>query len=131
MSAHQARILFRTAALFNLAAVLLFLPALGLADRLALRPAPADTAFEHIAIAAIGLFGLGYWMAAGAPERHRGIIQLGLAGKVAVVAIVIGHFLAGSANGRLAGVVAGDVVFSVLFARYLILTRVEARHGDG
>jgi hypothetical protein len=126
MPAHQTRTLFRTAAVFNLAAVLLFWPALGLADELGLRPVPTDTVFAHIGIAAIGLFGVGYWMAAGAPDRHRGIIQLGLAGKVLVVAVVLGHLVAGTANGRLAGVVSGDVLFSLLFAWHLAATRTPS-----
>ncbi|KRC53323.1 MULTISPECIES: hypothetical protein [unclassified Nocardioides] len=126
MPARQARILFRTAALFNAAAVLLFLPALGLAEDLGLRPVPTDTVFSHIGIAAIGLFGVGYWMAGGSPDRNRGIVQLGLAGKVLVVAIVAGHLVDGTANGRLTAVVSGDVVFSLLFAWYLVATRVPA-----
>lgn len=126
MSAHLTRLLFRVAALFNLVAVLLFLPVLGLSDDLGLEGAPTGTTFEHVGIAAVGLFGIGYWMAASAPERHRSLIQLGLAGKVAAIAVVLGHVLDGSANERLAAVVAGDVVFCVLFAWHLATTRPAA-----
>lgn len=127
MSDTSARTLFRIAALFNFSAVLLFLPVLGLADRFDLQGAPTGTTFEHVGVAAIGLFGIGYWMAAGDPHRHRGIIQLGLAGKILVVVLVVIHLLDGSANGRLVGVVSGDVVFSGLFSWYLIVSRTEAR----
>ncbi|MCR1783213.1 hypothetical protein KVF89_11770 [Nocardioides carbamazepini] len=123
MSDPSARTLFRIAALFNFSAVLLFLPVLDLADRFGLDGAPTGTMFEHVGLAAIGLFGIGYWMAAGDPYRHRGIIQLGLAGKILVVALVLMHFNDGSVNGRLTTMVLGDAVFSVLFTWYLISSR--------
>jgi hypothetical protein len=121
LSPQRIRILFRTAALFNWSAVVFFLPILGLADRLG-HGAPTGTPFEHIGIGAVGLFGLGYWMVASAPEQNRGIVQLGLLGKVLAVALVVGHYLAGNVSLPLALVVSGDVVFAVLFARYLATT---------
>jgi hypothetical protein len=121
MSPQKIRILFRTAALFNWSAVVLFLPVLGLADRIGYG-GPTGTVFEHLGIGAIGLFGLGYWMVASAPEQNRGIVQLGLLGKLLAVALVGGHNLAGNVSGPLALVVSGDVVFAVLFARYLATT---------
>ena len=124
MSPQKTRVLFRLAALFNWSAVVFFLPALGLADRLG-RGAPTDTAFEHLGIGAIALFGLGYWMVGSAPEKNRGIVQLGLLGKVVAIALVAGHYLAGNVSLPLALVVSGDVVFAVLFARYLATTRAE------
>jgi hypothetical protein len=122
MSLQKIRLLFRTAALFNWAAVAFFLPALGLANRLG-RGAPSDTAFEHLGIGAIALFGLGYWMVASAPEQNRGIVQLGLLGKIVAIVLVVGHYLAGNVSLPLALVVSGDVIFAVLFARYLAATR--------
>lgn len=119
MSPRRVRILFRTAALFNWSAVVLFLPAFGVAERLGLHTAPTGTPFEHIGIAAIGLFGVGYWMVAASPEQNRGIAQLGLAGKVLVIALILGHYMAHDVNLRLTLVVCGDVVYSALFAWYL------------
>jgi hypothetical protein len=121
MSLQKIRLLFRTAALFNWAAVAFFLPVLGLANRLG-RGAPSDTAFEHLGIGAIALFGLGYWMVASAPEQNRGIVQLGLLGKIVAIVLVVGHYLAGNVSLPLALVVSGDVIFAVLFARYLAKT---------
>ena len=126
MSPQKIRILFRTAALFNWSAVVFFLPVLGLADRLG-RGAPTDTVFEHVGLGAIGLFGLGYWMVASAPEQNRGIVQLGLLGKVLAIALVVGHYVAGNVSLPLALVVSGDVIFAVLFARYLATTRTGRR----
>lgn len=125
MSPRRVRILFRTAALFNWSAVVLFLPAFGLAERLGLHTAPTGTPFEHIGIAAIGLFGVGYWMVASSPDQNRGIAQLGLAGKVMVIALVVGHYVADDVNLRLTLVVCGDVVYSVLFAWYLTTSNRE------
>ena len=129
MSDASARTLFRVAALFNFSAVLLFLPALGLAERFDLQGAPTGTTFEHVGVAAVGLFGIGYWMAAGDPYRHRGVIQLGLAGKILVVTLVVMHLVDGSANGRLVAIVSGDVVFSGLFIWYLVSSRAAAPSG--
>lgn len=128
MSASRVRVLFRTAAVFNWSAVALFLPALGLAERFGLSPAPTGTLFEHVGIAAVGLFGVGYWMAASAPDRQRGVIQLGLAGKVIVVALVIAYYLAGEVSLRLALVISGDAIYAVLFTRYLTATRGSQDH---
>ena len=126
MSSQQIRILFRTAAVFNWSAVVFFLPVLGLADGLGYG-APTGTAFEHVGLGAIGLFGLGYWMVASAPEQNRGIVQLGLLGKVLAVGLVVGHYLAGDVSLPLALVVSGDVIFAVLFARYLATTGAARR----
>jgi len=126
MSPQKVRILFRTAALFNWSAVVFFMPGLGLADRLG-RGAPTGTVFEHVGLGAIGLFGFGYWMVASAPEQNRGIVQLGLLGKVLAIALVAGHYLAGNVSLPLALVVSGDVIFAVLFARYLVTTRAGRR----
>ena len=126
MSPQQTRTLFRIAALFNWSAVVFFLPALGIADRLG-HGAPTGTPFEHVGLGAIALFGIGYWMVASAPEQNRGIVQLGLLGKVLAIAVVVGHYIAGNVSLPLALVVSGDIVFAVLFARYLVGTREAHR----
>jgi hypothetical protein len=123
VSATKVSILFRSAALFNWAAALLFLPTTGLAHRFGLHPAPTGTWLEHFGIAAVVLFGFGYWMAGGPPEHHRGIIQLGLVGKVTAVLIVFGHYLDDTANLQLTLVILGDAVFVGLFAWYLVSSR--------
>ena len=128
MSPQNTRILFRLAALFNWSAVLFFLPELGLADRLG-RGAPSNTAFEHLGLGAIALFGLGYWMVASAPEQNRGIVQLGLLGKVLAIVLVVGHYVAGNVSLPLALIVSGDAIFAVLFAWYLATTRAAREAG--
>ena len=119
MQLKVARLIFYSAALFNWGAVLLFLPALGIARHLGIDPAPAGTIFEDIGLAAVIVFGAGYWMVGNAPERHRGIIHIGLIGKLMVVAIVCAHYLAGSASLALAAVVSGDLIYAALFILFL------------
>ena len=119
MQPKTARIIFYTAALFNWGAVLLFLPALGIARQLGIDPAPTGTIFEEVALAAVFAFGVGYWMVGNAPDRHRGIVQIGLAGKLMVVAIVVAHYLAGSASLAMTAVVSGDLIYAVLFILFL------------
>ena len=125
MNPTHARLMFRIAALFNLGAVLLLVPWPGIGRALGLYPFPKGSLFEYMAIGAVLLFGIGYWIAASAPEQNRTVIQLGLAGKVMVVALALTYYLAGAANLRLIAVTSGDLIFSVLFAWYLISTRTN------
>ena len=125
MTLATARPLFRVAALFNWSAVLLFLPALGIARAIGIDPVPTGTILEEVGLLAIFLFGVGYWMAASAPDAHRGILKLGLAGKLGVVAIVGMHFVSNTANLIWMLVVSGDLLFAVLFILYLRATRTK------
>ena len=123
MTLATARPLFRFSALFNWTAVLLFLPALGIGRAIGIDPVPTGTILEEVGLLAIILFGVGYWMAASAPDAHRGILKLGLAGKLGVVAIVGMHFVSSTANLIWMLVVSGDLLFAVLFILYLRATR--------
>ena len=114
MNPTHTRLLFRVAALFNVGAVLLFLPQLGISRAMGLSPVPTGSLLEYVALGAVLLFGIGYWMAASTPEQNRAIIQLGLAGKVLVVGLAVGYYIAGAANLPFLGVISGDLVFSVL-----------------
>jgi len=116
---NATRVLFRSAALFNWAAALILLAPLGLAARLGLEPLPVGSVYEFIAAAAIALFGLGYWWAGTDPLRNRPLIELGLIGKIAVVALVGCAVLTGQANWRLAALASGDLVYAALFAVHL------------
>jgi len=77
----------------------------------------------QIALLAIAIFGLGYWMVPSNPTAYRGIVILGLIGKIGVVAIAFGHyFCVGDVNFNLAGLTLGDMSFAALFFRYLKAT---------
>ncbi|RZL89664.1 MAG: hypothetical protein EOP82_18770 [Variovorax sp.] len=115
MTTTQAKALFYSAALFNWGAVLILSL---LAIPLGLQP-PQQSLFGQIALLAIFAFGCGYWMVGRAPKLHRGIVSLGALSKLGVVAIVISHWLAGSATTQMAALVSGDVVYALLFLAYL------------
>lgn len=115
MTTTQTKTLFYSAALFNWGAVVILSL---LARPLGLEP-PHLNLFGQIALLAIFAFGCGYWMVGRAPNAHRGIVSLGALSKLGVVAIVVSHWLAGSATTQMAALVSGDVVYALLFLTYL------------
>jgi hypothetical protein len=115
MTTTQTKALFYSGALFNWGAVLILSL---LAIPLGLQP-PHQSLFGQIALLAIAAFGCGYWMIGNNPRANRGIVVLGLLSKLGVVAIVISHWLAGSATTQMAALVSGDVVYAMLFLMYL------------
>lgn len=120
MTSKQHRIMFYSAAIFNWCACLIFFAPLGIADALDLSHSVSSGPFEQIALMAIALFGLGYWMVARDTGANRGIVVLGLIGKLGVVAILFGHyFLGGDVNFNLAGLSLGDLIYSILFFQFL------------
>ena len=123
MTERNTKILFSIAAAFNFAACLIFFEPLGLAGALKLSHAVSNDVFGHIALLAIAIFGFGYWMVPGNPTGYRGVVILGLIGKIGVVAIAFSHyFFVGDVNINLAGLTLGDVIFVALFYRYLRAT---------
>jgi hypothetical protein len=116
----DARRLFIPAALFNFFAAALFLVFFPLTARvMQFDPALDGTVFVQISGAAVGLFGWVYGQAGRDPVRNRNYITLGIIGKLGVVAIIYGDYLAGRIAWPLAALVTGDVIFSVLFWRFL------------
>ena len=124
MTDRQVKILFSAAAVFNWTACLLFFEPLGLAAAFNLSHAVSGDPFGQIALIAIFIFGCGYWLVPGNPTEYRGIVILGLIGKLAVVAIAFSHYFFGDVNFNLAGLTLGDVIFSVFFFKYLKATAV-------
>jgi hypothetical protein len=117
------KILFYAAAIFNWVACLVFIEPLGLAKTLNLSHAVSNDPFGQIALLAIAIFGFGYWMVVSNPAAYRGVVILGLIGKIGVVAIAFGHyFFVGDVNLNLAGLTLGDVIFAAFFFRYLKAT---------
>lgn len=122
MTDRQIKLLFSVAAVFNWTAALLFIEPLGLAAAFNLSHAVSTDPFGHIAIMVIFVFGFGYWMVPYDPAGYRGIVMLGLVGKLAVVAIAFGHYFFGDVNFNLAGLTLGDLVFAAFFFKYLKAT---------
>jgi hypothetical protein len=126
MNTKTVRLLFRSAAIFNWSAVLLFLPVPGLAQRFGVDPAPTGTIFELAAFAAIFAFGIGYWRVAGAPEKYEGLVRIGMLAKLLVVAIAYSLCIGGSISLAMAGAASGDLIYGVLFWHYLNTLRAQA-----
>jgi len=116
------KILFSAAAIFNWTACLLLLEPLGLAAAFNLSHAVVGDPFGQIALMAIFIFGVGYWMVPGNPTEYRGVVILGALGKIGVAAIAFSHYFVGDVNFNLAGLTIGDVIFAALFIRYLKAT---------
>ena len=120
MTASQRRVLFYSAAVFNWAACVMFFPMSGISAAVGFTPLMTHGPFDQIALLAIALLGYGYWMVAGNPAAHRGIIVLGIIGKLGVFAIMFGHyFLVGDVNLAQALVTLGDVIYAALFFHVL------------
>jgi len=122
----NARPLFTIAAIFNavvglamLLAYDLLLPWLGFP--------PRPTVWIHIIALIVLVFGYAYWRIARDPSRFREYVVLGIAGKLAFVVAIYGHFLAGDATAALATLVTADLIFSGLFAAYLARTPAAGR----
>ena len=122
MTERQIKILFSAAALFNFAAFFIFIEPLGLASLLNLSHAVSNDPFGQIALMAIAMFGFGYWMVPSRPTTFRGIVILGVIGKLFVVGIAFWHFFFGDVNINMAGLTVGDLIFAALFIKYLKAT---------
>jgi hypothetical protein len=72
------------------------------------------------------LFGLGYALVAVDPEKNRGFVQLGILGKVLVVLGMVQRFVSGVGTQWVLAAALADLVFAILYARFLWRTRVTA-----
>ncbi len=111
--------MFSLAALFNLSAVLLLgifqeqtMPILGMEPI-------TNTAFLHLFLALVLVFGAGYYVAGRDIEKNRNIIWLGAGGKSLVVVLLTIHAVLGNISWELASVGLGDALFMLLFLRVL------------
>jgi hypothetical protein len=112
----QQSAMFYSAAIFNWLACVMFFPGSGISSALGFTPLMTNGPFEQVALMAIGLFGIGYWMAARDFAANRGIVVLGAIGKVCVVAIFFGHYLmVGDVNLAQALPTLGDAAYVILF----------------
>ncbi|MDB6145599.1 MAG: hypothetical protein JWP80_4643 [Pseudomonas sp.] len=116
--------LFKSAACFNVLAGLPLLVALRpAASLMGLEVTPTSALFIQITMALVVIFGWAYWMISRDPVRYRPYIVLGVALKILVVSLIYGHWLAGSIPWPLPVLASGDIVYALLFWRYLSSTR--------
>ena len=114
----KARPLFAIAALFNFLVGIPMLVAYPLVARLLGLEGP-PTVWFHIAAAIVIVFGYAYARIAQDPVKYRPYVMLGAIAKLAFVVVIYGHWLNGTAPGRVALLVTADLVFALLFAGYL------------
>ena len=69
------------------------------------------------------IFGFGYFMVSRNQVANRGIVWLGVIGKLGVFGLFVLHAVKGNVSYMLAGAGFGDAVFAVFFLRYLYVTR--------
>jgi len=84
-------------------------------------PVPDDSfLFVRMAGGLIGAMGIGYLMAAGDLDRHRGIVAIGAFGKALAWLIVLIYWLSGGLGFWAFAAFAVDLVFAILFTRFLL-----------
>lgn len=123
------RLMFRLAALFNVAVgTPLWIAPVALSKLFGLEPIPTDILYTDLFAVLVITFGIGYWRVGADPVRNRTIVEMGIIGKLLVVFVGYQHFLAGTTNLPFAALVTGDLVWALLFLRYLS-TYPEQRRG--
>ncbi|WP_130931557.1 hypothetical protein [Pseudomonas sp. Sample_24] len=124
MSNANARTLFSTAAGFNILAGLPLLVATQPVSQLmGLQTTPTADLFIQVSMIVVLVFGWAYWKISRDPVRYRPFIVLGIILKILVVAVIGSHWLVGNVAWPLPTLVASDIVFALLFWRYLSSTR--------
>jgi len=128
----DGRKLFTSAALFNWgAAVMLAGSSLrpGWIHLVGLDPATGSASlFSQFGIAAIALFGWAYWQVARDPAGNRPFALLGIIGKLATVALIWGHWVAGNIGWPLAALVVVDLIYAGSFWRWLTVGDAQKSH---
>lgn len=119
--------LFLIAALYNLGLGfihLVFYPRIAAAVDMPAHLREADV-FSQMAILLAMVFGVGYYMVSTDLSAHRGIVLLGIIGKVAVFVLFLYHLRYSGlpAPAFLIGV--GDLVFALLFWKFLMFARTN------
>ena len=120
------RVLFVPAAIFNWVVGISILGGYSLVARLLELSGP-PTVWVHLVAAIVILFGFAYWFVAAQPQRYRPFVGLGGVGKLAFVGVIYYHWLLGDASPRLAMLVTVDLVFALLFFRYLRASQVGSQ----
>jgi len=118
----SVQFMFRHGALFNLGAGMLLIVAAHnelVASFIGLPGLPVDRWAVHFTAMAVLVFGWMYWTIGSDPERNRGMIPFGIAGKSLTVLLIYAHWLAGDVGWRLPAIATGDAIYTVLFIRAL------------
>lgn len=117
------RVFFAVAAFFNfaVATAMLVVPA-RMAPHLSIGGAGAPYVTATVGIL-IGAFGIGYAMVANSPSRHRGIVWIGMVGKLGIAAVAMLQFAAAIIPFNYFVLGMGDLVFAIMFGLFLRRTQ--------
>jgi hypothetical protein len=113
--------MFRTAALFNIViAILLALFQKNILPWLGMEPV-ANEVFLQLFLGLVFVFGIGYYQISKNSEKNRNIIWLGFWGKLIVAVLLFSHAALGNISWGLASFGLGDLLFALLFLRFLFI----------
>ena len=129
LSSSQRRLFFRMAALFNFLIGGIFILAYPQVQELVGLPAIplALVVFRDLFFGLVIACGVAYWLLGENYARYRMYAPLGAALKLIVVAVVLGHWLAGHNTPALFLLSLGDVFFAIAFMWVFVQTPPEAR----
>lgn len=116
---------FFVAALWNLLLGLVFLVLFSQLMRFFDMPVPPRelTVFHQMAILLAMVFGIGYYMVSRDLYSYRGIVILGIIGKIVVFLLFLYHMLFSGLHVIVFLIGAGDLVFALFFIRFLAFSR--------
>ena len=112
------RRMFYIAALWNWIATGTFLFGASLMSSMGIS-APIDGVGKQLFCMMVAVFGLGYYLVARDITRNRGIVILGIVGKLGVVVLIMGNVFAGSVQFSFAAPILVDALFVILFVQFL------------
>ena len=112
--------MFFSGALFNWSAALLFiLAAHWTLSLFAVTPLPTERVYLDFFAVLVAMFGVGYFWIALDPATNRPIIKLGAIAKLMFVIAGVISVLLGNISWQILVPLAGDLVYAILFLRYL------------
>lgn len=118
MTDRPGTLLFRIGAAFNVLVGLPMLVAWPTAAALLGVTTPRSV-YTDLVGAIVAMFGWVYWRIAEDPVGCRSYVLLGIVGKLTFVAVIYANWALGRAPAALAVLVTADLVFAILFARWL------------
>ncbi|WP_286977933.1 hypothetical protein [Pseudomonas sp.] len=125
------RLFFISAALFNIAVGVGLIVAMPLVEKLlGLTPVTAsDKVFIDLFAVLVITFGVAYWKLADDFNQYRHFALWGAWAKLAVVVVVLRHFIAGHIGWPLLALSGGDLFYALVFLALLRNTRPTGAQG--
>ncbi len=120
--------LFFVAALYNLVLGFVFLVLFSRLMALFGMPTPPRelAVFHQMGILLAMVFGLGYYMVSRDLHAHKGVVLLGIIGKIIVFFLFSYHLLFSGLHFMVFLIGAGDLAFALLFCKFLAFARESA-----